>query len=370
MHWLLIVALLLFIYPHPAAAQGDVSALTDQFDTLVPTLLQQGKVPGAALALIHDGAVVWSQGYGAADEAAQTPVTADTAFSVESISKALTAWEIMRMVEAGRLDLDAPVNQYLTSWQLTGAGRNDSDGATIRRILSHTAGLSVDGYRGYPVGTADLPSLPDFLSGDAGVPAVRMLFPAGARFSYSGGGYTILQLMIEDLTGEPFADVMQRDLLDRLGMAHSRFGWSADAPLDWATHYLANGQVDDTIIHEDLAAGGLFTTADDLARFLTAGLDGGFLTPESVAQMLTPAEATKGEYGFGYFLFALKDGTPVAWHDGIGVGQRAIFFLLPQSGDGLVILTNKGNGNRVFRQIVCAWDAWLHGAQTGLCKSY
>jgi CubicO group peptidase (beta-lactamase class C family) len=364
------VVLLLFIHPHPAAAQDDTAALTDQLDTLVPTLLRQGKVPGAALALIHNHEVVWAQGYGFADEAAQTPATAETAFSVESISKALTAWEIMRMVEAGKIDLDAPVNQYLTSWQLAGAARNDPNDATIRRILSHTAGLSVDGYRGYPVGTTDLPSLPDFLSGDAGVPAVRMLFPAGARFSYSGGGYTILQLMIEDMTGESFADVMQRDLLDSLGMAHSRFGWSADAPLNWATHYLASGQVDDTIVHEDLAAGGLFASASDLGRFLTSGLQGDWLTPESISLMLTPAEATKGEYGFGYFLFTLKDGTPVAWHDGIGVGQRSVFFLLPESGDGLVILTNKGNGNRIFRQIVCAWDEWLHGAQTGLCKSY
>ncbi len=88
------------------------------------------------------------------------------------------------------------------------------------------------------------------------------------------------------------------------------------------------------------------------------------------ADDFTTAEATRDGYGFGYFLFSLADGTPVAWHDGIGFGTRTIFFLLPESDDGLVILTNKATGNRIFRDIVCAWDRWLHAEQTKLCQSY
>src|SRR5215212_5000522 len=127
---LMMTLILLLILAAPAAAKSDVKTLTDQFDTLVPTLLTQAHVPGAAMALIHNNEVVWSQGYGLADEDYNTSVNADTVFSVESISKALTAWEIMRLVEAGKVDLDAPVNQYLKSWQLTGLGRNDPDQAT------------------------------------------------------------------------------------------------------------------------------------------------------------------------------------------------------------------------------------------------
>ena len=368
---------MLILFAAPVAAQtqsptqtDEVSALTDQFDTLVPMLLDQAHVPGAALALIHDNEMVWSQGYGLADEDYGTPVTTDTLFSVESISKALTAWEIMRLVEAGQIDLDAPVNQYLTSWQLTAVGRNDPNEATIRRILSHTAGLNVDGYAGYNADTGYLPSLPDFLSGTFGTPRVQVILPPGRSFLYSGGGYTILQLMIEDITGEGFPQVMQRDVLDPLGMDHSHYSWTNQSTFDWATSYTASGQVDHALIHEDLAAGGLFTTANDLARFFTVGMTGDWLTPESIALMHTPADATNGQYGFGNFLFDLADGTPVVWHDGIGVGTRTIFFLLPDSGDGLIILTNKGNGNRIFRQIVCAWDGWLHGDQTRLCKAY
>ncbi len=372
--FLFLVIILLAIQPLGAAAgQRDATgALTDQLDTLVPSLLIQADVPGASLALIHNNQIVWSQGYGVADEASGAPVTADTIFSVELISKALTAWEMMRLVEAGKVDLDAPVNSYLTSWQLTALGRNDPNEATIRRILSHTAGLSVDGYRGFDTGTTDLPSLPDFLSGKtSGVQPVQVFVTPGKHFIYSGGGYTILQLMIEDITGESFKDLMQRDVFDPLGMDHSYWNWTDQSTDAWATSYTASGDVDHSLVHEDLAAGGLFTSANDLARFFTVGLDGDWLTPEDVALMHTPAEATDGQYGFGNFLMTLQDGTPVVWHDGIGVGQRAIFFLLPASGDGLIILTNSGKGNTIFREIVCAWDAWLHdGDQTRLCQAW
>jgi CubicO group peptidase (beta-lactamase class C family) len=367
----LFVALLLLVWAAPIAAQSDdLSLLTDQFDMLIPALLTKNHVPGASLALIHNNEIVWSNGYGLADEDTQTAVTADTVFSVESISKALTAGEIMRLVEAGQIDLDAPVNQYLKSWQLTAIGRNDPEQATIRRILSHTAGLSVDGYRGYNADTGYLPPLPDFLDGKGGAgQPVRVIVSPGKHFLYSGGGYTILQLMIEDITGEAFQDVMKTDLLDRLGMTRSFFQWPAGMP-NRATSYTASGKVDHDLIHEDQAAGGLFTSANDLARFFTLGMTGDWLKPESVALMHTPAEATDGEYGFGNFLFSLGDSTPVVWHDGIGVGQRSIFFLLPQSGDGLIILTNKANGNQIFKETVCAWDAWLHGDQTRLCQTY
>ncbi len=369
MRVLLLLAVILLGVALPAAAQDDVSALTNQLDTRVPSLLQQHDIPGAALALIHNGEIAWSAGYGDADLDSGAAVTADTVFSVELISKALTAWEIMRLVEMEKLDLDAPVNSYLTDWQLAGLGRNDPSGATIRRILSHTAGLSVDGYPGYSTDTTDLPPLPDFLSGKADAPRVQVIVPPGTHFMYSGGGYTILQLVIEEVTGGPFAAVMQRDLLDRLGMDHSQFQWSPDLS-DLATSYTASGEVDHDLVHEDLAAGGLFTSAGDLARFFTEGMSGGYLTPEDVALMHTPADATNGQYGFGNFLFTLDDGTQVVWHDGIGVGQRSIFLLLPDSGDGLIILTNKASGNTIFREIVCAWDQWLHGDQTPLCQSY
>lgn len=364
--WFCLLGMLLLVLP-ASAQPDDVSALTDQFDALVPALLESSDVPGAALALIHNGEIVWSSGYGAADLAENIPVTAETPFSVESIGKALTAWEIMRLVEAGEIDLDTPVDHYLTRWHVNALGRNDPDDVTIRRILSHTAGLSVDGYRGLDAET-ELPTTEAFLDGAISGERVQVVVSPGRRFMYSGGGYTILQLMIEELTGGSFEDVMQRDVLDPLGMTNSRFQWSP--ALNAATAYTASGDVDAEVLHADLAAGGLYASALDLARFLTGGLHGDWLTPESVTLMYTPAEATRDGYGYGYFLFTLADGTSVAWHDGIGIGTRTIFFLLPESDDGLIILTNKATGNRIFRDVVCAWDSWLHAEQTALCQSY
>lgn len=385
MGWLLALMAVLLMLPAAAMAQdSDVGSLTDSLDSMVPSLLEQNAIPGASVALIHGGAVVWSAGYGVADQETGAAVTADTVFSVESISKALTAWEIMRMVEAGQIDLDAPANAYLTSWQIPALGRNDPNGVTIRRILSHTAGLSVDGYHGYSTDTTDLPSTVDLLDGKVqGVQRVQVITPPGARFSYSGGGYTALQLMIEDMTGESFDALMQRDLLDPLGMDHSYWHWTdvPGVPSDErATSYTAAGAVDDTLLHVDLAAGGLFTSANDLARFFTQGMSGDRLSAESVKAMHTAVEGTDGEYGFGNFLLtlgndSLDDGSQVVWHDGIGVGQRSIFFLIPDAegatDEGLIILTNSGRGNVIFRDVVCAWDSWLHdGEQTKLCARW
>ncbi len=270
---LLLIALLLLL---PAAAQAqsdDLNALTDSFDQLVPALLETNGIAGASLALIHDGAPVWSSGYGVADKQTPIPVTADTVFSVELISKSVTAWEILRLVEAGQIDLDAPVNSSLTGWQVPAVGRNDPDQVTVRRLLSHTAGLSVDGYRGYDTDTTDLPALTDLLDGKAsGAQPVRVIISPGARFMYSGGGYEILQLLIEQITGESYADRIQADVFDNLGMDHSYPNWSAQIGDRLATSYTAAGAVDSTLLHADLAAGGLFTSANDLARFFTAGL--------------------------------------------------------------------------------------------------
>src|SRR5262249_54941930 len=162
-------------------------------------------------------------------------------------------------------------------------------------------------------------------------------------------------------------DVMQKEVLDPLDMTRSAFQWSPTIS-NVATAYTKSGDVDPGVLHEDQAAGGLYTSVNDLAKFFTKGLTGDFLTPEDVTLMHTPAEATKGQYGFGNFLFTLEDGTQVVWHDGIGVGTRTIFFLLPQSKDGLLIFTNKGSGNQIFEDVVCAWDQWLHGSQTKLCQ--
>ena len=158
--------------------------------------LAASTTPGLAVALVHQGQVVWAAGYGMADPETGQPVTASTRFQAASLSKPVTAWGVLRLVESGRIGLDEPVLGRLRRWRLSPSPL-DADGITVRRLLSHTAGLSVHGYVGL---TSDrpLPSIAASLSGETGDSfPVEMLEAPGRRWLYSGGGYSLLQLLVE-----------------------------------------------------------------------------------------------------------------------------------------------------------------------------
>src|ERR671933_527152 len=126
------------------------------FDDAIPHLMDKRGVPGVAIAVVKGGEVAWGKGYGWADKDRRLPVTEHTVFQAASISKAVSAWVVMKLVEQGTLALDTPVSRYLTRWQLP-ASPFDNDGVTLRRILSHTAGLSIPGYLGFPPGSPPAP---------------------------------------------------------------------------------------------------------------------------------------------------------------------------------------------------------------------
>jgi CubicO group peptidase (beta-lactamase class C family) len=360
---LFLVLLLFFI--HLAAAQ-DGDTLKNEVDALVTEQLDKGKIPGAAVVLIQNGEVAWLQTYGYADVESQTPITGDTAFNVASIAKPLTVWGIMQMVQNGELDLDAPLNGYLTSWQIPG-GRRDPNEATLRRVLSHTAGLTAEGYAGVDPGE-ELPSLLEVLSDGWGrSPKVSISTTPGLSFRYSGGGYTVLQLMIEDQTGLSYDDFMRQTVLDPLGMDHSLFATpenGAATPYDESLNPLPHRQF------ITKAAGGLYTTPNDLATFVIASMGAdagrGLLTSDSLNEMYTPAEnsdSREGLYGFGHFITPLESGKRVVWHDAYNEGWRGIFAMLPEDGTGIVVLINGNNGTQVFRDITCAWAVWATGEE-------
>lgn len=211
----------------PVTAAESYDALRTQLRRDIPALMQTHGVPGVAVALIHDGEV-WVQGFGSEDTRRDRPVAADTVFQAASVSKSVSAWGVMRLVEQGKLGLDVPVSKYLTRWDLPQSAF-DPDGVTVRRLLSHTAGISVSGYLGYEPGVA-LPSLGRELSvgPDAAerAGAVRVIYPPGEAVHYSGGGYTLLQLLVEEVSNQSFADYMQQQVLAPLGMTQSTFHWS------------------------------------------------------------------------------------------------------------------------------------------------
>jgi CubicO group peptidase (beta-lactamase class C family) len=361
-----LVVLLLAISPVTAQSE-EVEVLGETFDALIPSLLEQYDIPGAAIAIIHDGELAWSAGYGVADLDTDAPVTPDTPFHAASIAKVMTAWAAMGLVEAGELDLDAPITSYITRWELP-LGRYRAEDVTARRLLSHTAGTVPEGYHGFEP-DAELPTLEAFLT-DSPDGGVSVILPPGVTFSYSGGGYQVMQLALEEITGQAFGDYMEAAVFEPLALANSSFMWSPEV----ATNYFTNGQRETGVIHLDQAAGGLYTSVNDLATFLTSLLSNkdespgrGLLAPESVEAIFTPAEATDDEYGFGVYVDTRANQPRLIWHDGIG-NARSLFALLPDSGEGLIIMTNKFSGVQMFGAVRCAWDEWLEEDLSAWCR--
>lgn len=345
-----------------------VRAFRDSLARQLPTLMAHDSVPGVAVAVVQDGAIVWSQGYGYADIARRTPVTPQTVFQVASISKSLAAWGVMRLVERGAIDLDAPIDRYLTRWHLpaTDSGMY-RDEVTIRRVLSHTAGLSLSGYPGFDPDSGPLPTIEASLSGNTnGAGDVHVAFRPGARWQYSGGGYTMLQLLIEERSGRTFIEYMRSEVLEPLGMRSSSYDWLPRLRARTATGYDHGERQLPNYRFTALAAAGLYTTVEDLARFVAAAMPGvrgepvgrGVVRPETLAEMLEPephSENPYGRYGFGYIVDTLSNGVRLALHTGGNRGWRSLYVVMPERRAGLAVLTNSDVGDALAAAVACTW---------------
>ncbi len=300
-------------------------------------------------------------------------VDGDSLFQVASVSKWLTAWGVMTLAEEGRLDLDAPVSRYLTRWRLP-ESEFDNDQVTVRRLLSHTAGLTDGlGFLGFapdqtiPSIEDELSDVADAMTGASGV--VRAGAPADGTWRYSGGSYLILQLVIEEVTQQPFNDYMRRAVFAPLGMVSSTF--VDPDPKRLAEFYAADGS---EAIHYRFAATGaasLYTSAADLTRFLqahVAAADGappgrGVLSPRTLEMMRAPEArlATLPVWGLGPTLYAPNGaGGFVIGHDGgnfpaINTTAR----IDPATGDGVIVLET--GSETLAREIGGEWTYWQTG---------
>jgi CubicO group peptidase (beta-lactamase class C family) len=358
-----------FVYLEaPTGAQPELTSLTDRLDRDQPLIMAAYGIPGVAVAVVRDGEPVWSGGYGLASVKDGTQVDADTVFQVASISKTLTAWGVMHLVETGQVALDAPIESYLTRWAFP-PSQYDSSGVTVARVLNHTAGLNrVDGYP-LPVGQP-LPTIEEALDGNnGGGQSLRIDLEPGQQFNYSNAGYTLLQLMIEEVTGERFSDYMQAVILDPLGMTHSTFD-PARVP-DQATGYYSSG---DPLPHYRLteqAAGGLYSTANDLALLVAAGMPGpdgeavgrGVLTSESVHAMMAPQSMPDGSLvSLGHLNDNLDNGLTTTGNNGHNTGWITNMVMIPQLGEGIVILTN--SDVETTGLTLRTWTQWLGVSDT------
>ena len=321
-------------------------------------------------ALIEDGAVVseYFSSIGA-------PVDRDTLFQVGSLSKWVAAFGVMTLVEEGRLDLDAPVSTYLTRWRLPESDF-DNDGVTVRRLLSHMAGLTDGlGYAGFAP-DADIQTLEQSLTqaADASPGAdgrVRVGMAPGEAFEYSGGGYTLLQLLVEEVTGETFAAYMERAVFAPLNMTRSTFVYPEDDTPNLAASYDVDGTEATRFRFVGLAPTALYTTAADMVLFMQTHLEGndgapmgrGVLKPETIKLMQQPHAFQMGieVWGLGTILYAPnREGGFVTGHDGndepaINAAAR----LNPDTGNGILVLET---GNELLAtEIGGEWVFWETG---------
>ncbi|MCI0487632.1 MAG: beta-lactamase family protein [Blastocatellia bacterium] len=362
---------------HPAL-QTKADSLEVELDALIPKLLDRQGVPGVSIAVIRGGEFVWSKGYGLADKEKGTPVGRETRFNIGSVSKTMTAWAVMTLVEKGLVDLDAPACRYLKRWHLP-ESEFDNDKVTLRRLLSHTSGLSTypasASINGYLPGEK-MPTLEEALSRSYGTFGnLRVTREPGGDFQYNNGNYVILQLLIEDVAGRSFADYMKRTIFDPLGMSHTTYEWSPELRASVATPYDQNGEAWPHYQYVERGSGGVYTTASDLAQFVTTISDTrnqpagrGILKAETVGQMISPAAGTEGKYGVGYKMFPVSNELRLISHDGANEGWRAMFLVHPQKGDGIVILANSDIGGKVAAPIICAVFARTTVDLSPLCK--
>jgi CubicO group peptidase (beta-lactamase class C family) len=379
--WIWIFALALatmvaLVIDLPVAKSDDLSGFQKYLENAIPRSMKKHDIKGVAIGLIHDGEVVYLKGFGFADSEQETPVTENTIFQVASISKSVTAWGIMNLVEEGKLDLDEPVSKYLTRWTLP-ASTYDASGVTIRRLLSHTSGIAhVGGYAGFGP-DEPLQTLEESLSSakDAFGEGVRIVRQPGTRIEYSGGAYTLLQLVIEEVTGVPFEEYMLNEVLIPLGMNQSGFILDPAMEENLSVVYGKNGKPTSSRSFTAKSAAGLYTTVHDLSAWAAAMIPsdrnsqgGSVLHPDTVQLMFIPQTEVNNplNYGLGYMVQnVLFTNLTEVFHTGTNLpGWCSVVSTIPEKGEGIVIMTNSPGGAALRHEIQSAWLYWVTGSST------
>ena len=353
--WVFVVAITVYceaLWWGPPNLQPQNRASLDNYFS---TQLQQatGQTLGsAALLLINDRQITNRQTFGIANAETRLPVILDqTLYQMASVSKMVSAWGVMKLVERGDIKLDDPVLKYLKRWQFPPDNHYRSQ-VTIAQLLSHTGGLGDRlGYAGF-LPNQKLPSLEESLTLTKDVAfgeprGITVMQQPGTVWQYSGGGYTVLQLLIEEVTDQSFTQFMQEQVLDPLGMNQSSFSWSAIVREGEATN-LATSFTEELkpSPHRQFtatAAASLYATPADMGRFALANLNSNFvLSASTLAQMWQPQVGTEGEWGLGYALYQrLSDGGEIVGHDGNNMPaiNHTVRFH-PQTGNAIVLLTS------------------------------
>lgn len=313
-------------------------------------LMETFKVPGLSVAVIDDYKIAWAKGYGVTENGGKTPVTTHTLFQAGSISKPVAATGALYLVEHGKLSLDEDVNKKLVTWKVPENEFTKDQKVTLRRLMSHSAGLTVHGFPGYAVGEP-IPTLVQIFNGEkpANTAPIRVDFVPGSKFRYSGGGITIEQQLVIDVTGTPFPQFMHKNVLEKIGMSDS--GYEQPLPTGRAALTAAGTYSDGRLvpgkwhIYPEMAAAGLWTTPTDLAKFAIEialskqGNSNRVLSQATTQEMLKPQIE---RVGLGFFLGDDKNPDQFG-HGGADEGFQADLIMFSDSGKGIALMGNSDN---------------------------
>ena len=324
-------------------------------------LLKKHKAAGISFAVLRDFHLKYAQCEGFISNESHEPLWPDSLFQGASISKIISAVLTMILAEKGSLEIDKPVNKYLKSWKLPENEWTKDTPVTIRHILSHFSGINVPTYRGF-FKEGPIPTFKDVLdgTGPCAVPAVRVEKPVDKQFAYSTGAFAVLQMVLEDVTNESFAALVQRELLQPLNMHRTFFSQPLPEYLSGnaACGHCSAGELvaGNWFVYPTQAGSGVWTTPTDLARFalhlqkILRDDSSELLQRKALREMLSPYR--EPFFGLGFALYNDKGPGMLFGHTGNTEGYRAMFIAHESSGCGAFILANSDNADPVIREVI------------------
>lgn len=339
----------------PSVVVGDTTATTYSIEER----MSHYHVPGVSIAVFKDGKIVWSNSIGVTDANQELKVNSKTRFQAASISKPVTALGILKLVEKYELDLDEDVNKYLQSWKLDSPFL-ENEIVTIRRLLSHTAGINIGGFQGYEK-TDTIPHTTGILKGEGNTPQIELDTIPGSGFSYSGGGYVILQQLIEDVSGKIFEDYFESEVFLPLDMMNSTFNQFPEGNVSIAHDKEGKPYHGDWLTYPEQAAAGLWTTPVDLAKLCIAiesayyGEEDTIISTELAKEMLTTVE----NWGLGVGLRG-ESQNRFFFHGGSNPGgYRSIMVDAFNARTGIIVMTNGVQGDKLHDEILRAFSMFF-----------
>ncbi|MBN1388081.1 MAG: serine hydrolase [Bacteroidales bacterium] len=321
--------------------------------------MEHYKVPGVSIAFLNDGEIKWAKGYGYLTADSTGPVNEHTLFQAASISKPVAAIAALHLVEEGKLSLDDDVNMYLEGWQVEENEYTQNEKVTLRRILSHSAGLTVHGFGGYST-TDTVPDIIQVLNGEGSANSGR-IYPdtiPGSIYRYSGGGYTVMQKMLCDITGLSFPELMQENVLTEIDMTNSTY--QQPLPQELEDNAAVGHKPDGKIVkgrwhtYPEMAAAGLWTCPSDLLKYALEvqqslkGESNRIISAGMTEEMLT---AQMDSHGLGPGINGEGDSLRFS-HGGANEGYRCQLLAFAKEGPGIAIMTNSDNGGELISEIM------------------